>query len=87
MTITVNTDLTPVSLAVISDAPVSKFQFASKNGMVAMNVHQFTQDTMAVFYYESAKLTPFDELYVTIRAKKPFSVIDVKLAKIKGLND
>ena len=86
VTVTVNTNLTPVSLAVIADTPVSIVQFANKNGLIATNVRFITQDTAAVLYYEGPTLTPFDELYVTIGAKKPFSVTGVKYARINGLN-
>ena len=41
----------------------------------------------AFVYYEGTPLISHDELYVTLKSSKPFSVLEVRPATIKGLND
>jgi hypothetical protein len=85
--ITVNTDMNPVAIGVLCDTPVRAESMRTKNGLVAFNVRLFSEGNVAFTYYQGAPLTRFDELYLTIRASKQFSVLAVKPAKIKGLND
>ena len=87
VTITVNVKMSPVAVGILCDAPVETSHMGNKNGLAASNVHQFSEGNTAFIYFEGSALTPYDELYVTLQASQPFSVLAVKPALIKGLND
>jgi hypothetical protein len=89
VTIRSNVRLSPVSIEILSDSPVEQdfTSLGNKNGLSATNEHLFTDGDSAFVYFEGTPLTPGDELYITLRAKQPFTVLNVETARLKGLND
>jgi hypothetical protein len=87
VTVTVNTPMSPVAVGVICDTPLTRMTIGTHRGVIAVNERTILDGAKAFVYYEGMPLAPSDELYLTLSAPKPFSVLAVGPAKIKGLND
>jgi hypothetical protein len=87
VTVTVNTTMSPVAVGVVCDTPLTKITLGTLKGRITFNEHIILDGNKAFAYYEGAPLDPKNALYITLSAAKPFSVLSVGPAKIKGLND
>ena len=87
VTISVDAKMSPVAIAIKCDGHVDQIQVANRNGLAATNERLFSEGNVAFVFFDGTPLMAKDELYVTLGAKKPFSIVDVGKAIIKGLND
>ncbi len=79
VTVSVNTLLSPVSLAIICDSEVDEFSLYGAHANVFKGI---SEKHIAFFKYSSPVLSPEDPLVIQVRAKKPFFVKDVRRAKL-----
>jgi hypothetical protein len=87
VTITTNVTLSPVAIGIVCDAPVEYVSMGTHHGGAFSNERTGMEGNAAFVYYEGTPLISHDELYVTLKSSKPFSVLEVRPAKTKGLND
>jgi hypothetical protein len=84
-TVTVTGTYTPVSIGLRCDSPVKKVNAFFRRNWTAQNPNMgasSTDSSMAYVYFEGTPATPDDPLIVHIWADAPFSVLEVRQARI-----
>ncbi len=91
VTVRVSATYSPVSIAVLCDSRLANVNaYPHGNSVTMTNVNLFinrADDHVALVYFGGSPITPSAPLVVHLWADQPFSVRDVRQAKIAGLSD
>jgi len=85
VTVTVDGPYTPVSIAVLCNAPIAEVSSFLRGNSMKLNYLDTigTDGKTAIVYFEGQAATPDNPIIVRIRSNSPFSVLSVVKARLK----